>query len=98
MILAMMSDLGEKVPFEKPVQAAGGVEFWLNNLLNQVRETVRNMIAQMAQALKDPEYNFIVGFQTFPGQVKFKFYIFFVRFCTTNNICALFHIFYIPEF
>lgn len=81
----MLSDLGEKVPFEKTVQATGGVEIWLNNLLSSVRETVKNMIAQMAQALKDPEYNFIVGFQTFSGQVieflkflRFIFSIFFV--------------------
>lgn len=68
MILAMMSDLGEKVYFEKPVQCTGGVEIWLNNLLIMVRETTKNIIAAMAQSLKDPSYDFISNFQLVPGQ------------------------------
>lgn len=69
-IIAMLSDLGEKVLFEKTVHCVGGVEFWLNSLLNIVKETVRNVIAAQAQCLVDPEYDFIKGFITFCGQVS----------------------------
>lgn len=64
----MLSDLGEKVPLEKAVQCAGGVEFWLNTLLNVVKETVRNVVAAQAQCLVDPDYDFINGFINFCGQ------------------------------
>lgn len=66
----MLSDLGEKVVFEKSVQCTGGVEFWLNTLLNVVKETVRGVVAAQAQCLVDPEYDFIKGFVTFCGQVS----------------------------
>ncbi|CAG9816206.1 unnamed protein product [Phaedon cochleariae] len=67
-IVAMNSDLGEKVPFEKGVQCTGGVEFWLNNLLQMVRDTVKNVIAAQSQCLADPDYDFIAGFVQFCGQ------------------------------
>lgn len=66
----MNSDLGENVPFEKPVHCSGGVEIWLNSLLQTVKDTVKNVIAAMAQCLVDPDYNFIAGFVHFCGQVK----------------------------
>lgn len=68
-IIAMNSDLGENIPFEKSVQCTGGVEFWLNNLLQMVRDTVKNVCAAQAQCLNDPEYDFIAGFIQFCGQV-----------------------------
>ncbi|KAJ3662197.1 hypothetical protein Zmor_006553 [Zophobas morio] len=61
-IIAMLSDLGESVNFEKPVVCAGGVEIWLNTLLEMVKETVKTVIAGQAQLLSDPEYDFIQGF------------------------------------
>lgn len=64
----MLSDLGEKVPLEKTVQCTGGVEFWLNTLLNVVKETVKNVVAAMAQCFVDPDYDFINGFTNFCGQ------------------------------
>ncbi|XP_076264862.1 dynein heavy chain 8, axonemal kl-3 [Rhynchophorus ferrugineus] len=67
-IIAMKSNLGEKVLFEKPVVCQGGVEFWLNSLLSMVRETVKGVIAAQAQCLVDPDYDFIAGFVTFCGQ------------------------------
>lgn len=65
----MKSDLGERIPFEKGVQCSGGVEYWLNNLLQVVRDTIKNVLATQAQCLADPEYDFIAGFQGFCGQV-----------------------------
>lgn len=69
-IIAMMSDLGETVNFEKPVQCIGGVELWLNSLLEMVKETVKTVIAAHAQLLTDPEYDFIQGFIPFCAQVQ----------------------------
>lgn len=65
----MKSDLGERIPFEKPVICAGGVEYWLNSLLTTVKETVKNVIAVQCQALFDPEYDFVTGFTQNCGQV-----------------------------
>lgn len=70
-IIAMMSDLKETVNFEKPVQCVGGVELWLNSLLEMVRETVKTVIASHAQLLADPDYDFIQGFLPFCAQVNF---------------------------
>ncbi|XP_044272703.1 dynein axonemal heavy chain 8 [Tribolium madens] len=67
-IVAMLSDLGESVNFEKPVQCVGGVEIWLNSLLEMVRETVKSVIASQAQLLNDPDYDFIQGFIPFCAQ------------------------------
>lgn len=58
------------MPFEKTVTCTGGVEIWLNSLLFQVRDTIKNVIAQMGAALKDPEYDFMKGFVNFCGQVS----------------------------
>lgn len=67
-IIAMISTLGERIAFEKTVQCVGGVELWLNGLLNAVRETVKNIIANQAQCFVDPEYDFVKGFVAYPGQ------------------------------
>lgn len=77
-IVSMSSDLGETVIFEKPVQCTGGVEIWLNGLLEMVKETVKTVIASQAQLLVDPEYDFIQGFLPFCAQVchGFLFFLF----------------------
>ncbi|XP_072395911.1 dynein axonemal heavy chain 8 [Diabrotica undecimpunctata] len=67
-IVAMNSDLGEKILFEKTVTCQGGVEIWLNHLLNAIRDTVKNVCATQAQCFNDPEYDFISGFVHFCGQ------------------------------
>ncbi|KAB0798200.1 hypothetical protein PPYR_09193 [Photinus pyralis] len=67
-IVGMMSDLGELIPFDKPVNCTGGVEIWINKLLDTVRDTVRGVIAVQAQCFVDPDYNFIQGFVGFCGQ------------------------------
>lgn len=67
-IVAMLSDLGEKVMFEKPVHCVGGVEFWLNSLLTVVIDTVRNVLAVQAQCFVDPDYDFVAGFINYCGQ------------------------------
>ncbi|XP_061708954.1 dynein axonemal heavy chain 8 [Cydia pomonella] len=68
-IVNMNSDNGEKIPLERPVVCMGGVENWLNVLLDTMKDTVRNVIASISQTLAgDPEFDFLVGFWTFPGQ------------------------------
>lgn len=69
-IVAMKSDLGEVVQFERPVVATGSVEIWLNSLLAMVKETVKTVLASMAQNFVDPEYDFIKGFLGYCGQVN----------------------------
>lgn len=66
----MKSDLGEVVQFERTVSATGSVELWLNSLLTMVKETVKTVLASMAQNVVDPEYDFIKGFLGYCGQVN----------------------------
>lgn len=43
---------------------------WLNTLLDSMQETVKNVIANISQTMiGDPEFEFLVGFWHFPGQV-----------------------------
>ncbi|KFB36573.1 AGAP007675-PA-like protein [Anopheles sinensis] len=67
-IVALSSDNGERVPLASPVHCTGGVEAWLGSLLTEMQDTIRSILAQMAQCLRSPEFNFIVGFQDFCGQ------------------------------
>lgn len=66
----MASDLDERILLEKPVHATGGVEIWLNDLLSQVRETIKGLIGLMATKLKDADYDFIKNFPKMCGQVS----------------------------
>ncbi|KAF5272454.1 hypothetical protein FQR65_LT04922 [Abscondita terminalis] len=66
--IAMVSDLGEEVAFEKRVVCHGGVEIWLGKLLQAVRDTVRGVIAAQALTMADPGYNFVTDFVTSCGQ------------------------------
>ncbi|KAL0851104.1 hypothetical protein ABMA28_006975, partial [Loxostege sticticalis] len=68
-IINMNSDNGETIPLDRPVVCLGGVEIWLNVLLDTMKDTVRNMIANIAQTMAgDPEFEFLSGFWHFPGQ------------------------------
>ncbi|KAI8438603.1 hypothetical protein MSG28_011048 [Choristoneura fumiferana] len=71
-IIKMNSPNGESIPFDRPVVCMGGVEIWLNDLLDDMHDTVRNMIASIAQTMAgDPEFEFLVGFWSFPGQNEY---------------------------
>ncbi|XP_072937033.1 dynein axonemal heavy chain 8 [Epargyreus clarus] len=68
-IVNMNSDNGETIPLERPVTCIGGVEIWLNSLLDAMKDTVRNIIASISQTMAgDPEFEFLTGFWHFPGQ------------------------------
>lgn len=46
------------------------LQIWINVLLESMQETVRNLIANIAQTMAaDLEFDFLVGFWHFPGQV-----------------------------
>ncbi|XP_049886262.1 dynein axonemal heavy chain 8 [Pectinophora gossypiella] len=68
-IVNMNSANGETIPLERPVACVGGVEIWLNVLLDTMKDTVRNMIATINQTISgDPEFEFLSGFWHYPGQ------------------------------
>ncbi|CAB3256562.1 unnamed protein product [Arctia plantaginis] len=68
-ITVMNSSNGESIHLEKAVICIGGVEHWLNTLLESMQETVKNVIANIAQTMiGDPEFEFLVGFKHFAGQ------------------------------
>ncbi|CAH0727356.1 unnamed protein product, partial [Brenthis ino] len=70
-IVNMNSDNGETIPLDHPVNCIGGVEIWLNSLLDTMKDTVRNIIANISQTMAgDPEFEFLVGFWNFPGQAS----------------------------
>ncbi|XP_050681188.1 dynein axonemal heavy chain 8 isoform X2 [Leptidea sinapis] len=70
-IVAMNSDNGENIPLDRPVPCIGGVEIWLNTLLDTMKDTVRNFIAFISQTMAgDPEFEFLVSFWNFSGQAS----------------------------
>lgn len=87
----MKSDLGEVVQFERPVAATGSVEIWLNSLLTMVKETVKTVLASMAQNFVDPEYDFIKGFLGCCGQVNW------LPICSLLICCRLYYILMIVQ-
>lgn len=69
-IVAIKSAIGERVPLDsdKHVICTGGVEIWLGKLLWSMQESVKTVLASMAQSLSDPDFEFITGFPNFPAQ------------------------------
>lgn len=67
-IVGMASANGEHVALNKPVVCHGGVEIWLGKLLHEMQDTVKGILAYMAQCLTESDFDFITGFQTFCGQ------------------------------
>ncbi|XP_058453053.1 dynein axonemal heavy chain 8 [Malaya genurostris] len=67
-IISLLSDNKEKVPLGRPVFCTGGVEIWLGRLLTEMQDTIRDILAAMAQCLASADFNFITGFQGFCGQ------------------------------
>ncbi|GBP33368.1 Dynein heavy chain 5, axonemal [Eumeta japonica] len=62
-IINMNSDNGETIALERPVPCTGGVENWINVLLDTMRDTVKNIIAGISQTMKnEPEFNFFGRF------------------------------------
>ncbi|XP_036329883.1 dynein heavy chain 8, axonemal-like [Rhagoletis pomonella] len=67
-MIVMNSMNNEKVAFETPVQCSGSVEIWLGKLLKEMQDTMRTILASMAQSLSDPEFIFVEEFPAYCGQ------------------------------
>lgn len=55
-MLGMASAQGEKVPFERPVEARGNIEVWLQRLVDGMQGTVR---ANIRRAVKNVYVSFL---------------------------------------
>lgn len=59
-----------KIPLDNIVNCVGGVEMWLGKLLEEMQYTVQSFLAGIATQMMEPEFNFIVDFQEYCGQVS----------------------------
>ena len=71
-ILAIKSREGERIPLDAPVVATGGVEVWLNRLLNMARQSVNTVICNAVAAAREPEYEHIPFIESVPAQVCYR--------------------------
>lgn len=67
--LEIVSKEGEAIPLENPVICTGGVENWLNVLLQESKNTVNENIANVANYILDPEFTLLKMVDQFPSQV-----------------------------
>lgn len=58
-----------QIKLESVVNCTDGVEIWLGRLLEEMRNTMQEILAKIASELSDPEFNFIRDFQEYCGQV-----------------------------
>lgn len=83
----IVSKEGEKIPLEHPVLCTGGVENWLNTLLNESKFSVNQIIANVYNyIMTDVTFSIITMVETFPAQVRIYFK--YVRF---RNLIYLYH-------
>eukprot|EP00111_Clytia_hemisphaerica_P005698 TCONS_00016530-protein len=68
-MISIISSEGETVPLEKPIQAKGNVEMWLLDLLNGAQHSLHVVIRDAAISIKDPSFEMMNFFNTFPSQV-----------------------------
>ena len=67
-IISIISDNKEMVMLEKPVKCIGGVEIWMGKLLKMMQESIKGIMAQIANSLWDSDFDFVRDFPTFCGQ------------------------------
>lgn len=51
------------------VSCVGGVEVWIGKLLEEMQTTVGDILGSISLQLNEPDFNFIVDFQEYCGQV-----------------------------
>jgi len=67
----IVSKEGEKISLEHPVLCTGGVENWLNVLLNESKFSVNQIIANVDNyIMRDPSFSIITMVEIFPAQVR----------------------------
>ncbi|XP_050528019.1 dynein axonemal heavy chain 8-like [Daktulosphaira vitifoliae] len=67
--LEMISKEGEGIPFEHPVMCIGGVENWLNTLLIESKNTVNQVMSNVAAYMTNPDFSLLTMVNTFPSQM-----------------------------
>lgn len=68
-ILAISSREGETMELDRPVNAEGNVEVWLNALLKESQRSLHLIIHQAALAIQEPTFHLIDFLDSFPAQV-----------------------------
>jgi len=70
----IVSKEGEKIALEHPVLCSGGVENWLNVLLNESKFSVNQIIANVYNyIMTDLTFSIITMVEIFPAQVRILF-------------------------
>lgn len=68
--LELVSKEGEKITLEHPVICVGGVENWLNVLLNESKNSVNQVLTNVANFIADdPTYTPLLMVENFQSQV-----------------------------
>lgn len=69
--LEIISKENEGISLEHPVLCVGGVENWLNILLTETKNSVNQIIVNVANyIISDPTFNLLTMVDTFPSQVR----------------------------
>lgn len=69
-VLEVISRENEKIQLEHPVFCVGGVENWLNVLLNETKNSVNQILVKVANyIIADPTFDLLTMIDTFPSQV-----------------------------
>lgn len=67
--LEIVSKEGEGIPLEHAVACVGGVENWLTVLLDESKSSVNQVIANVANYMRDSAFSLLTMVDTFPSQV-----------------------------
>lgn len=69
-VLKIISKEGEGIPLDKDVMCVGGVENWLNVLLNETKRSVNQIIANVANyIMRDSAFSLLTMVDQYPSQV-----------------------------
>lgn len=72
--MEIVSREGEMIQLEHSVVCVGGVEIWLNTLLNESKYSVNQVIANVSNYMMDPAFSLLTMVDTFPSQVRKLFF------------------------
>lgn len=69
-VLEIVSKEGEGIPLEHSILCVGGVENWLNTLLNEAKNSVNLIIMNVSNYMtEDSSFSLLTMVDTFPSQV-----------------------------
>lgn len=67
--LEIVSKEGEGIPLEHSVTCVGGVENWLNLLLDESKGSVNQILGNVWTYIMDPDFKFLTMVDQYPSQV-----------------------------